>query len=66
MSNGYYFWMQHDVPANATNDAGWRFCSKCYAMFWDATQQKGKCPAGGGHSAQGYKFVLPHDLKTRR
>jgi hypothetical protein len=35
-------------------------------MFWDADPQKGKCPASGGHSAAGFKFVLPHDLKTKR
>jgi len=29
-------------------------------MFFDGYEQKGRCPAGGGHWAQGYMFVLPH------
>jgi hypothetical protein len=29
-------------------------------MFYDGYPQKGRCPAGGGHVAQGYNFVLSH------
>ena len=38
----------------------WRFCQKCEAMFFDGFPNKGVCPAGGGHQAQGFMFVLPH------
>jgi len=31
-------------------------------MFFDGAPQKGVCPAGGGHVAQGFGFVLPHDV----
>jgi hypothetical protein len=31
-------------------------------MFYDGYSQKGSCGSGGGHQAQGYNFVLPHDL----
>ncbi|WP_415803174.1 LGFP repeat-containing protein [Cytobacillus oceanisediminis] len=31
-------------------------------MFYDGYPDKGKCPAGGGHQAIGYNFVLPHDV----
>jgi len=27
-------------------------------MFYDGYANKGRCPAGGGHVAQGYNFVL--------
>jgi hypothetical protein len=40
----------------------WRFCQKCHAMFFDGFPNKGNCAAGGGHDAQGFNFVLPHDL----
>jgi hypothetical protein len=38
----------------------WRFCNKCYAMFYNGYSGKGRCAAGAGHVAQGYNFVLPH------
>jgi hypothetical protein len=40
----------------------WRFCVKCEAMFYDGFPDKGRCPAGGGHEAAGFNFVLPHDV----
>jgi hypothetical protein len=39
----------------------WRFCGKCEELFFDGFPDKGKCPAGGGHEAHGFNFVLPHD-----
>jgi hypothetical protein len=29
-------------------------------MFFDGFPDKGRCPAGGGHQAAGFNFVLPH------
>ena len=40
----------------------WRYCDKCHAMFFDGYADKGHCPAGGGHQAQGFMFGLPHDI----
>ena len=31
-------------------------------MFFDGYPDKGSCAGGSGHGAQGYLFVLPHDL----
>ena len=45
----------------ATQD-NWRLCSKCGAQFFNGAQQKGRCPGGGGHAAQGFNFVLPYDV----
>lgn len=59
------------IPAGG--DVGqnqWRFCNKCNGLFYDGYQAKGLCPAGGGHVAQGFNFVLPfntppmHDTQT--
>ncbi len=40
----------------------WRFCQKCESLFFDGYPAKGVCPAGGGHSAAGFMFILPHDV----
>ena len=40
----------------------WRFCGKCDGMFFDGSPDKGRCPAGGAHQANGFNFVLPHDV----
>jgi hypothetical protein len=40
----------------------WRFCHKCFAMFYDGNPRKGRCPTGDGHEAQGLNFNLPHGI----
>lgn len=41
----------------------WRFCNKCFVMFFDGNEQKGRCAgSGNGHQAQGLTFNLPHDV----
>jgi hypothetical protein len=40
----------------------WRYCEKCHVMFYDGYPDKGRCAAGGGHSAQGFMFVLSYDI----
>ncbi|MER5352332.1 hypothetical protein ABT093_18630 [Kitasatospora sp. NPDC002551] len=46
---------------NATQN-NWRFCQKCFVMFFWGYPSDGVCPAGGAHSAQGYNFILPYDV----
>jgi hypothetical protein len=29
-------------------------------MFWNGEANKGTCPAGGGHNAQGFNFKLDY------
>lgn len=63
LANGYMFDLPHDVAENDHAQGGWRFCQRCFAMFFDGFPTKGACDAGpGGHSAQGFVFVLPHDI----
>jgi hypothetical protein len=50
------------LPETATGQIAWRFCNKCFELFWDGAANKGRCAAGGGHSAQGYKSRIPHDV----
>lgn len=40
----------------------WRYCRKCHVMFYNGYPNKGHCAAGGGHLAQGFNFMLPHDV----
>src|SRR5438132_12377604 len=38
----------------------WRYCDKCFVMFFNGTESYGRCSAGGGHHPQGYQFFLPY------
>jgi len=57
----FAYMLPHDMPATGRAQGSWRFCNKCMAMFFDGYPAKGVCAAGGGHVAQGYQFVLPHE-----
>ena len=46
--------------------SAWRFCTQCFSMFFDGSPDKGACPAAGGHTAQGFMFVLPHDIPAEQ
>jgi hypothetical protein len=52
--------LPHDVPGTSKAQTEWRFCQKCFVMFYNGYQEKGRCPTGGAHAAAGYGFVLPH------
>ena len=41
----------------------WRFCQKCFVMFYSGDKENGSCAAGGAHVAQGYPFFLPFDVR---
>lgn len=56
------YFLPYDTPETPKAQANWRFCNKCHGMFWDGYPGKGSCPAGGGHTAQGYNFTLTHDV----
>ena len=47
------------TPAQPSVQYNWRFCSKCFAMFYNGSAQ-GRCPSGGVHVAQGFNFGLNH------
>lgn len=46
----------------------WRFCPKCFGMFYNGDQRgrKGVCPAGGGHEPQGFNFHLYYSISRRQ
>jgi hypothetical protein len=57
-------WIGGDSRPPELVQADWRFCEKCQSMFFDGYPTKGVCPAGGTHSADGFNFVLPHDVAS--
>src|SRR5262249_18286178 len=50
-----------ESAAQTGDQTDWRFCNKCMSMFWNGNPNKGRCPAGGGHVAQGFIFNLHYD-----
>lgn len=67
---GFNFAVPHDVGVTNNAQASWRYCRKCQGMFYDGYPQKGACPGAakatkrGEHRAQGYNFVLMHDVPS--
>lgn len=53
------------VPKNTEQD-NWRFCNKCYTLWWNGRPDNGHCPAGGAHEGTGsWNFYLPADSNDR-
>ena len=51
------------IEEDANNQRDWRFCRKCSGLFFDGSPDKGICPLDHlPHVAQGFNFVVPHDL----
>lgn len=48
------------ASAAVGDQESWRFCDKCFELFFDGSGNKGRCPAdGAGHTSQGFAF-FPH------
>jgi hypothetical protein len=58
-AQGFNFGLDHDGAAAPSSQSEWRFCERCFALFYNGGSNKGRCPAGGGHVAQGFVFDLP-------
>ena len=61
---GFEFLLPHDTDTDETLEcqSNWRFCGKCFDIFYDGYDNKGVCAKdGAGHSAVGYNFALSHD-----
>jgi hypothetical protein len=43
------------------NQYSWRFCDRCFSLFYDGYANKGTCPTGGGHTASGLNYFIPYD-----
>ena len=58
---GFIFIVSHSYQPQPYQQAGWRFCHKCSALFYDGYIENGVCPNGGGHEPAGFQFILPND-----
>lgn len=50
----------HSAYAQSGEQGDWRFCGKCQQLFFDGYPEKGRCSAGGGHSAIGFNFSIEY------
>lgn len=46
------------IPPTLCGENNWRWCNRCDGLFWDGEADKGKCPAGGGHTAGGVRNYI--------
>ncbi len=37
--------------AEPVGQRNWRFCTKCFALWYNGLPTNGRCPAGGAHVA---------------
>jgi hypothetical protein len=51
-------------PQVTTFQRNWRFCPKCFCMWFNGYPTNGHCAAGGAHVAQGWDFYLPADTQN--
>lgn len=52
------------AQAQVGNQREWRFCNKCFVMFYNGYPDKGRCPVGGQHVGQGFDFHPYHNPTT--
>ena len=60
-ATGSVFSLSHSYPPLPYQQPGWRFCKNCFALFYDGYIEKGVCPSGGGHVADGLQFLLANE-----
>jgi hypothetical protein len=59
---GWIYILSHDYFPLWYQQAGWRSCHKCSALFFDGyADNKGVCPNGGGHEAAGFQYMLTNE-----
>ena len=61
------FWVSYShLGGIQMGQLAWRFCNQYFSMFFNDCPNEGACPAAGGRTAQGFMFVLPHDIPTEQ
>jgi hypothetical protein len=61
-ADGYNFSLPHSGQENSKAQANWRYCNKCFMLFFDGYPDKGVCAKGSGHTSVGLSFQLPHSV----
>jgi hypothetical protein len=52
------FILPHDVPVRAGQHDNWRFCKRCYVLFFWPHGADGNCAAGDKHDPHPFNYVL--------
>jgi hypothetical protein len=47
--------------ANITAQRDWRFCDKCFSLWFNGRPTNGACPAGGAHASTQGDYALLSD-----
>jgi hypothetical protein len=59
-AEGQRFQLVYGVPPGPSQQDNWRFCDKCYGMFFLPQNADAVCPAGGNHHARSDSYVLDY------
>jgi hypothetical protein len=54
------FHLAFDVPPRPWQQNDWRFCTKCFGLFFLPHNADGDCPGGGIHHAHPFNYMLDH------
>jgi hypothetical protein len=57
-AEGPNFHLRFGMPLIASQQDNWRFCDKCYGLFFLPQNADSVCPAGENHHAQSDSYVL--------
>ena len=60
MDSETQLFLSHDRVPKRNEQADWRFCKKCFGLFFDGYPKKGVCAGGGEHDKAGFFFLIPH------
>jgi hypothetical protein len=56
--SGFEFQLRYGVAPEPSQQDNWRFCDKCYGLFFLPHNADGICPASGSHHAYSDNYVL--------
>ncbi|MFI8438815.1 hypothetical protein ACIGJO_34820 [Streptomyces sp. NPDC079020] len=48
-----------------TSQTNWRYCNKCFGLWFNGNPTNGVCPAGGSHTSVGsFNYLLVADTAS--
>lgn len=58
VAEGPQYFLPFDMTPRARQWNDWRFCTKCYVLFYFPHNQDGSCAAGGIHRAHAFNYIV--------
>ncbi|MEU7987473.1 hypothetical protein AB0B56_21645 [Streptosporangium canum] len=59
-AGGHDFLLPFDMPLRPGQQNDWRFCDRCFVLFYWPHNADGNCAAGGRHHPHPFNYVLDH------